>query len=151
MKHQFVCCLTILVGVFFLTACGRAPDPQKLGVFADTNKGLLELSSYGEETDVGEYNLGKVSPQKISKINLFYINMPGVEIASSKLFLLSSLEKNFIEEKYTPLKIEMETTKNNIYKIRCPELDGKKVGLAYLKIKMPLGTPDRIYPLQIAE
>jgi len=145
-------CFLLLVGLFLLSACGREPEHQKIGVFADTNKGLLEIKSYGEQTGMHSYNLAKVSnPLKVSRVRVFYVNMPDIEITNSELFWVSSLERDFKEVESTPLKIDMENTKNNMYKILCPELKSKKGGYAVLKIGMPLGTADRMYPVQIAE
>jgi hypothetical protein len=64
---------------------------------------------------------------------------------------VSSLERDFNEVESTPLKIDMENTKNNMYKILWPELKSKKGGYAVLKIGMPLGTADRMYPVQIVK
>ncbi len=145
-------CFLLLVGLLLLSACGQEPEPQKIGVFANTNKGLSEIISYGEQTGMYSYNLAKVSnPPKVSRVRLFYVNMPDIVITNSRLFWVPSLERDFNEVESTPLKINIENMKNNMYKILSPELESKKGGYVVLKIGMPLGTADRMYPVQITE
>lgn len=150
--HNFRYSLLLFLSSVLLSSCGLEPKTQKIGVFVQTNKGLLELTSYGEQTGMNSYDLAESSnPPKVTKVNSFYVNMPDIEIANSKIFWVSSLERQFHENKSIPLTIDLEITKNNIYKINCSDLVSKKGGYAVLKIGMPMGTADRIYPVQIAE
>ena len=46
MNALFHYCLLLLLGLFVLSACRLEPEPQKIGVFADTSEGLLEISPH---------------------------------------------------------------------------------------------------------
>ena len=152
MNILFRYCLLLFISSLLLVACGgREPDPQKIGVFADTNKGLTELTSYGEQISMNSYNLAKATnPPKVSKVNALYVNMPDIKISNSKFYWVASLEKPFTEDESAALKIDTESTKSsNMYRLSCPELEGKTGGYLVLKVGMPLGTADRMYPIFI--
>ena len=138
--------------VLVLLGCETAPDPQKIGVFASTNHGLLELTAYGEQDGRSSYDLSKL-PQTpaVAKITQFYVNMPDSKITNSKIFWLTKLGKEFNENDLPALNASIEAGKNNVYRIKCAELDGKKGGYVLLKISMPLGTADRVYVIHLTE
>jgi len=139
------CCL-LLGG-----ACHRAPQPQKIGVFADTNRGLLELTSYGQQTGMRTYGFGQAAGiPEVQRVSLFFVNMPDIKITNSKIFWLSDLPRSFDETTQAPLKIDIESVQGNMYRIVCAELEGKKGAVAVLKIGMPLGTADRMYLIRIS-
>lgn len=144
-----------LLGSLLLSACtAREPEPQNIGVFANTDKGLIELTDYAEQQRRGGYKWAGDRLSPVHRVDLFYVNLPNIEIISSKIFWLPPEETNIdsdFEKTHMPLKIEIKNIKNNLYKILSTELKEKKAGLAALKIVMPLGTPDRIYVMQIAE
>ena len=140
------CLLLLLLG------CEKSPEPQKIGVFASTNRGLLELTSYGEQSrySMASYNFRKLPEvPTVSKVISFYVNMPDSKITNSKVFWVTGLGKDFDEESQVPLNTSIETTKNNVYRITCADLDGKKGGYILLKVSMPLGTADRMYVIQL--
>jgi len=131
-------------------ACRRAPAPQKIGVFADTNSGLLELTAYGEQAGRTTYTFRQITGvPNVQRINRFFVNMPDTKITDSKLYWLLGLPARFEETTQEPLKIDIESMQGNMYSIVCSELEGKKGGVALLKIGMPLGTPDRMYPVRL--
>src|SRR5271165_4947643 len=100
-KRQVVilgCLLLLLLG------CEKAPEPQKIGVFASTNRGLLELTTYGEQVSMTRYSFHELhNVPTASKIVSFYVNMPDSKITSSKIFWLAKLDKDFNEGSQTPL------------------------------------------------
>jgi hypothetical protein len=131
-------------------ACHRAPAPQKIGVFADTNSGLLELTAYGEQAGRTTYTFRQITGvPNVQRINRFFVNMPDTKITNSKLYWLLDLPARVQETELPPLKIDIESVQGNMYSIVCSELEGKKGGVAVLKIGMPSGTPDRMYPVRL--
>ena len=138
--------------LLFSLGCETTPDPQKIGVFAATNRGLLELTPYGAQNGMSSYDLRKLQEvPAVAKVTQFYVNMPDSKITESKMFWLTKLDKEFDEKGLSSLNASIETGKNNVYRIKCAELAGKKGGYILLKISMPLGTPDRMYAIQLTE
>jgi hypothetical protein len=138
--------------LLFSLGCETTPDPQKIGVFASTNRGLLELTAYGEQNGMTSYDLRKLQEvPAVAKVARFYVNMPDSKITNSKIFWLTTLDKDFDEKGRPSLSTSIETGKNNVYRITCADLMGKKNGYVLLKVSMPLGTPDRMYIIQLTE
>jgi hypothetical protein len=138
--------------LLFSLGCETSPDPQKIGVFASTNRGLLELTAYGEQNGMTSYDLRKLQEAPtVAKVARFYVNMPDSKITNSKIFWLTKLDKYFDEKGQPHLNASVEAGKNNVYRITCAELESKKGGYVLLKISMPLGTPDRMYGIQLTE
>ena len=135
-----------------MIGCERAPDPQKIGVFASTNRGLLELTSYGEQHSMTGYDLHKVvDAPKVTRLTSFYVNMPDSKITNSKIFWAPKLNSTFEEKDQPSLDADIETGKNNAYEIKCAAMDRSGDGYIFLKISMPLGTPDRMYVIQLSK
>jgi hypothetical protein len=88
---------------------------------------------------------------RASKVDRFYVNMPGSTITEVKIFWLPTLDKNFDERQQTPLDASIESGKSNVYRINCAGLGSKKGGFALLKLPMPLGVADRAYVIQMTE
>lgn len=133
-----------------LLGCETTPEPQKVGVFAATNHGLLELTTYGKQIGENVYSLSSLSEiPKTSKVERFYVNMPGSTITEVKVFWLTTLDKNFDDRNQTPLDASIETGKGNVYRINCAGLSDKKGGYVLLKVPMPLGVADRAYVVQV--
>jgi hypothetical protein len=136
----------------FLLGCESAPDPQKVGVFASTNHGLVELTVYGEQDGMTSYDLSKLQDAPtVGKVEQFYVNMPDSKITNSKMFWLATPDKKFNEEGKASLNASIEIGKNGVYRIKCADLEGKKAGYILLKISMPLGTADRMYVIRLSE
>ncbi|HUZ93588.1 MAG TPA: hypothetical protein VMU57_01605 [Edaphobacter sp.] len=134
-----------------ILGCKAAPGPQQIGVFASTSHGLLELTAYGkddEAEDVYSFRNLSVIP-KTSRVEEFYVNMPGSIITETKIFWLASLGKNFDEHNQIPLDANIEAGKGSLYRINVQGLKAKKGGFVLLILPMPLGVSDRAYVLQI--
>ena len=135
-----------------MLGCKTTPEPQKVGVFASTNHGLLELTTYGKQTGENVYSLNNLPEiPKASKIIRFYVNMPGSTITEVKVFWVTTLDKNFDERNQTPLDASIESGKSSVYLINCAALSDKKSGYVLLKVPMPLGVADRAYVAQVTE
>jgi hypothetical protein len=136
--------------VLSILGCRAAPEPQQVGVFAATNHGLLELTTYGKQIGENVYSLSSLAEiPKAAKVERFYVNMPGSTITEVKVFWLTALDKNFDERNQTPLDTSIETGKGNVYRINCAGLSDKKGGYVLLKVPMPLGVADRAYVVQV--
>jgi len=144
----------LLLGCLFFSilGCKTVQEPQQIGVFASTDHGLLELTAYGKEIGEGIYSLNNLPEiPKASKVDRFYVNMPGSTITEVKLFWLTKLDKEFHENGQSPLNAGIEAGKNTVYRINCVGLNSKKGGYVLLKLPMPLGVADRVYVIQITE
>jgi hypothetical protein len=135
---------------FQLTGCESAPDSSRIGVFASTTHGLLELTTYGKEIGEAVYELpnAQTFPSSTS-VRSFYINMPDSTITESKLYWMSSIGKTFNESGQSPLSITLVAKREKLYQVACADLAQKKDGYAILKVSMPLGQPDRIYVVHV--
>ena len=91
----------LLVSVVLLLSCSRGPDPQRIGVFADTNGGIIELAVYGSEstsdsimdglTEGFAFPQGHALPIATS-VKTIYINLPEAHIEEAKVFFLPNLD-----------------------------------------------------------
>jgi hypothetical protein len=150
-------CFSAILGVVSLGyGCGSlgqlgSPLPTKLGVFADTGS-LTELTVYVEESSLENFDANDAQKRVAeipvaSHVRAFFVNMPNVQITSSKAFLLKDLGR--VNEGQTPeLKIDIEKAGEGVYKLVVPDVAGRK-GFLALKIGMPMGTPDRLYLLRL--
>jgi hypothetical protein len=135
-----------------MLGCESTPDPQKIGVFASTNHGLMELTTYGEQNGMTSFELRKLHVvPKAAKVTQFYVNMPDSTITELKIFWVTKLSDEFDEKDQSPLNVSIETGKNNVYRIKCADLMGKTNGFALVKLSMPMGVSDRVYVIQITE
>ena len=136
--------------LLFTAGCRTTPEPQKVGVFASTNHGLVELTAYGKQNGMHSYSLKDLLEiPKAPKLGRFYVNMPDSAITEVKVFWLPRLEKNFDEEGHTPLDATIESGTGKMYLISCATLSDKHEGYALLKVPMPLGVADRAYIVQL--
>lgn len=136
-----------------LVGCEKSPEPQKIGVFASTNRGLLELTVFGEQTGMTSYSMRQLSNLPTAKkIVSFYVNMPDSKITNSKVYWLAKLDQDFNERGQAALNLSIENAKTaGTYRIACTDLEGKNNGYVLLKVGMPLGTPDRMYAIHLAD
>ena len=143
--------LLILICSFLLLSCSHEPGPEKLGVFAETGTGFVELTSFGEQNGIQTYNLETAPPPIVGgTVKSYLINLPDVKIANSKVFWTSTLDKFFDEKNARIIGSSLESASdNNRYKISITDGNIPQSGYALLKVGMPLGTPDRMYIVQI--
>lgn len=128
-------CLAIL-----LVGCETAPDPQKIGVFASTNHGLVELTVYGEQEGMTSYDVRKLKQAPTAaKVSQFYVNMPDSQITNSKLFWLTKLDNELNEEGLPPLNASIEVAKGNMYRIKCAQMEEKRMGTYFSRYQCHLG------------
>ena len=140
--------IPLAVGIILILGCQKAPDPKRLGIFADTDDGLIELTSFGEQTGRDHYKAPENEFPSVHEVRNLFINMPDANISNSQLLWTENLLEEFTEREASSLGMETEIVEGSMYKIRIfNQLD--KTGVLILKVGMPMGTADRIYPLRI--
>ncbi len=141
-------CLGAVAGLAALVlGCGAAtPASPKIGVFADTGS-LTELTAYVSEEPAQTFSARTVANvPSVAGVHRFYVTVPRIDIQRSKAYLLP--ESGEVSERTPSLKTEIDDFGNDVFKLTVPELKGKK-GLVGLKIRMPKGTPDRLYLVRL--
>lgn len=153
--------LLLAFGAILLSACEQETAPRKIGVFANTNVGILEISPHKTDfpykISLSDSEFSQMS--KVSSLNYFYVNVPEILIAETKLIWFSSFEKeersydkgrfDYKLEDVAELKPEIEKLKNGLYKIRFESISDKETGFVALHLRMPYGTTDRAYLIRI--
>ncbi len=127
--------------------CGAStPASPKIGVFADTGS-LKELTTYVTEDPVRAFSARAVADvPSAAGVRCFYVTVPRIDIMRSKAYLLP--ESGEVSENTPSLKTDIDDFGNDVFKLTVPELKGTK-GLVGLWIKMPPGTPDRLYLVRL--
>ena len=150
LKHQLI---TALLPVIFLCACSHDfVPPSDPGVFADTSKGLIEVTTYAEPSTTGNYSFPNLNHSPASpSIRAFYVNMSDISIASAKVFWSGDVRFTIHEDRYSPLETQIECLTTNSYKISCPNLSRQHAGYALLRIKMHRGVADRMYVVKLSD
>jgi DNA-binding beta-propeller fold protein YncE len=151
--------------IICLLSCSRGPDPQRIGVFAETDAGIVELVVYGSETQADSfteglsegfsYPQGQTVPTATS-VKRLYVNLPDARIEESKVYILSDLNARWHLQGHTardpqPLTTQLSKTDRGVYELTSDQLHANGPGYVGLLIKMPLGAPDRLYVVQLSE
>ena len=145
-----------LVGIIYAALCSQcapsesidAAQLRKVGVFAETSTGLTELTAYALEAPGGNFNPANVTDiPRLNGATTFVVNMPDAQITQSTVYWAAS--QNSLPE--GPLKADIETIQGTVYRITSPALRSRSSGMASLRIKMPAGTPDRMYLLKLGK
>ncbi len=89
-----------------------------------------------------ELGLTALLAARVAGARCFYVTVPRVDIMKSTALLVP--ESGRVSEDTPTLRTEIDDFGNDVFKLTVPELKGKK-GLLGLKIRMPPGTPDRLY------
>lgn len=149
-----------------LAGCGGGGDSpsvisekaKNLGVYAHNKNGVTELLTFGQERDQDLFYGGLTTsfafsgaiPESSSPVG-FIVNLPEARISESKLFLLPnpaaaqwrSVEHGVPNPK--PIQSTIEPVSGAIYKVMPSSTLKLSSGFQCLWIKMPPGTPDRMY------
>jgi hypothetical protein len=142
---------------------------RRIGVFALTDKGLVELSCYGSEARpnflVERYSF-KFAKQSCvptaHTVNAFFLNLPGANIPEAKTFSLPDLDATWgipggmslsgpAPSDPTALTTEVENIRGTIFKIYPQHLAETRSRFIALVVSMPLGTPDRMYAVELSD
>ncbi len=150
-----------------------APDPQKIGVYASGEGRLQKLTVFGiEDRDIPRMeratvmrldDLGGVI--RLATVNALFMNLPGSNPLEARMVWMPALSRymasspNIAPGAISPgatsiawreiTSAEIERVSGDLFKFTSPELDRMKSGVMALLVKMPLGSPDRIYPVQV--
>jgi hypothetical protein len=165
-KSNILLTLTILL-LFAACTDNQSPDRlaqqvKKLGVYAFTGTQLSEVSVYGieEENTLAETMSFKFTEPipKAQSFAYFVVNMPNANISDSKVFWLPDAKEakwhyfNPTDE-HDPKssKASIEQLSNGIYKVALLEPLRQETSFVGLWLKMPMGTPDRLYVLEVSK
>lgn len=136
------------------------PDPpiNSMGVFADTDRGLIKIENYGPETGIRVFQFnGTVDLYYVKQVNAFYINVPQSVLSDQNCLFWSDQQAFkthqfpiYDERDATAIAVNIQKSPNGIFKIPVPDSSRSHPGVLVLKVYMPPGTPDRIYAISIS-
>ena len=135
-----------------MPACSQEPAaPTKLGVFAETPTGFIELATYAEPAQNGNYSFPNLrhSPSSQS-IRAFYINRPNLAITNAKVFGVADVRFTIHADRQPPLPIQTACPAPDSYKIKCPNLSRQQAGFGLLKITPP-NAAERMYVIKLGD
>lgn len=144
-----------------LSACAadEYPNPQKIGVFADTDSGLIELTVRGQfdRHPLSErYRITLPSRRgvpTVDEVHAFFVNMPNALITESRVYYLPNLRASWGIQRSasdpTPARIDLLRIEEDVFKIVLKEKPPAGVRYVALFLTMPMGVEDRFYPVQI--
>jgi hypothetical protein len=143
---------------------------RRIGVFALTDKGLVELSCYGSQARTNNFNVETYGFKFADRscvptahtVNAFFLNLPGANISEAKIFGLPDLDATWLipggmslsgpaPTDPTALTAEVENVRGTIFKIYPKHLAEIRSHFIALVVPMPLGTPDRMYAVALSD
>lgn len=136
-----------------------APNSTRVGVFARTSDGIQELTSFGEQLDSDRFKVPDVATiPKSNGVSALFINMPDSIVTNSKVFWDElergrpiHLKRRVREDKLSAIPFQIHHVDGNMYALESVELENCTYGVLAVKVQMPLGTPDRLYFLLLAD
>jgi hypothetical protein len=136
-----------------------AQQAKNLGVYARADNSFRVLTVFGVENDDSGWTrfMFTESIPKAQAVSYFVVNVPDAKISDSQLFLLpNALAAKWVLERPTdprnpkPLKATIEPLSATVYKVSLAEPSAKtSKGFLCLWLKMPMGTADRLYAIQV--
>jgi hypothetical protein len=168
-KAGFNATFVLLLAVSVITACKHdsssehiAAQVKSLGVYALSGNQLTEISAGDEEQrsfDGHQFGFKFTEPiMQVQPDTSFIVNIPDAIISDSKIFRLADVKSAkwhvFKEEDMgrvdpKPVKASIEPLGNGVYKVKPVETGSTSTPFLCLWVKMPGGTNDRFYALQI--
>jgi len=156
------------IGFAIAFGCGKTDSPQHLaeqakalGVYIPATDSLLEIAGFGvedhnvlTETMTFKFNAAILKLKNVPQY--FVVNMPNANITESKLFWLGDLKTSkwhyfnpTDDRDPKPIKSSTEPLTTGLYKVAPAEGATGQHGFLCLWLKMPPGTPDRMYAVEI--
>jgi hypothetical protein len=154
----------IPVFALFLSGCGHGLNQAMLqqasrpGVYIQTAEQLVDVPNYGT------YSLDPFSQQvtfrfdhsipQVSGPIAFVTNIPGAPMSEAKVYVVPSLSAGLWHKGLTPpgdtkpLESSADAVEGSIYRVTS-ELPNPATGFLCLWVKMPSGTDDRMYAVQL--
>lgn len=149
--------------LMFLGCSGGEKIPDALGVYADTGEGFVEIKSSYEQIGNKKYKrTGREDFARVDGFNGFLVNVPGVDITNSKIYVFDVPEYYYWEEIHTDRLLTsvdakitrvrddtyMVSPRASVETIRT-KLDREFSGHVLLEVTMPLGIADRMYAVSV--
>ena len=143
--------------VLLTVSCGTPQNSQTsgaisapgVGVFADTDHGLVPLSAFGLRlSSTLPVRNRPMSVPSVGSVSRFVINVPNARASEAKIYWIPNLNLIFANN-LEPLPTHIESGAHGETTLTCEELGDKKSGYATLVIKMPEGSLDRMYAVAL--
>ena len=137
-----------------------ADQTKRLGVYVQTETGLTEIRAYGVEThntlnETMTFAFSGEIPQIPTAIG-FIFNLPDSPVAEAKVYLLPDVKAarwhyfNPSEPSDPqPLSSGIERVSDGVYKVAPDSMPANAAGYLTLRVRMPLGAPDRMYAVKL--
>lgn len=134
-------------------ACTQeTPDAKRLGVYADTDHGVIELAVFGEQIEMTSYSVPNLnSVPKAGYVKAFFVNLPDIKVSNCRIYWVDSLADRLHEDKATAEAATIESVEGSMYKLSIPQFSDRTGGYLLFKVGMAFGTADRIYPVKLGE
>ena len=131
---------------------------SRQGVYAQTAAGLVEISHYGSFSVDGmsqaiEFKFNSSIPQ-VAGAKAFVTNIPEAVMSDAKVYLLNRMEEGQWHRGFTgpsdtkPVSAAVDHVSGSIYVVT-PDLPSGAGGFLCLWVKMPEGSLDRMYAVQL--
>lgn len=151
-----------------LAGCGSPDSPQRLaeqaktlGVYVGGSGELREIPSFGSEqqdvlSETEAYVFEGGLPSFAELPRFVVVNMPKADISESRLYWLDDIKKARWHYYHAndprdpkPLQTHTEPLVQGLYKVTPTEGVPATHGYLAMLVKMPLGTPDRLYAVEV--
>jgi hypothetical protein len=150
-----------------LVSCKHRPSPNQivsetraLGVYSLSGTQVTEIANFGvEDDDLEAQTMGFTFTHPIQTAapdTSFIVNLPNADISDSKLFLLQDPAKARWDlfhpddkEDPQPIKTTTMPISSGIYQVSSGERNLPDGRILCLWVRMPTGTPDRLYALRM--
>lgn len=167
MLNRKLLCATVSIGFAIVFGCGKTDSPQNLaeqaktlGVYVSASDALHQVGVFGVEdhdvlSETMTFKFSEAIP-KVKDTRYFVVNMPNANITDSKVFFLPDLKTSkwhyfnpTDDRDPKPIKSSTEPLTTGLYKVALAEGATGQHGFLCLWLKMPPGTPDRMYAVEI--
>lgn len=162
--------LTTIV-IFALAGCSRAASSSdapaeakidSMGVFAETDKGLVKLETAGLRDGQDSYGFsGSLDFVSVGRVTAVYINIPQFALSDETTLFWSTTEAfnkytrgvqspHFFERHAEALRTTITKRTDGVYKISVSAADAARAGVVVMKVPLPRGSTDRVYPIAVS-
>jgi hypothetical protein len=148
----FLVCSVFIVGCSGSETSKTAPAAAapSVGVFAETDHGLVPLSAFGLKlSSTLPVRNTPMSVPNVGPVTQFVINVPNTRAADAKVYWVPNLNLIFANN-IEPLPVETAAGSHGETTLTCSSLAGHTNGYAALVLKMPEGSLDRMYAVALS-
>jgi hypothetical protein len=137
------------------TSCQQQPGPQQIGIFVASGRRVVELTTFGSEMlplfgGTSFANPPHQSVPSLAGVRRLWVDLPGVDIANTQVYWAASYGKVFTLSQQQPLVCRVLSNRSNSYEFQCSDFARRHDGWLFVRIGMPLGEADRLYPVRLS-